>query len=418
MMLTAKNKILSIEAIRGMAAIYVMLGHIVLLYKPYSLIPRFEFIIKTIFGFGQQAVLLFFIVSGFSITYSAPDFNAPNNINISEYFYKRFRRIYPLFFISLVISIVILIITESRFEPFRTLLSFFFLTDKAEGSISYPISTNFPIWSLSYEVVYYILFPLIYILVPRIGKKKSFILLLTLSIISGVLNILFKPNHIFNVFQYSWVWLAGSFLAKAYKNKTYLKFNNLKGITIFSVAFMITFEQIPLIKNWFWSLFFILVFLSFLIDDKRDNIKKVIINFFIGFFSILACYCFTYIGNITYHTIIIRIFLFSLLIINLIINLLSSSFQKGLLRLFIKPFVKTGSISYALYIIHWPLIILFIFYYKKFFYTNITSLLFIIILNVIVVFIVSYFLEKQLQPKIEKKLNHYYSRSSILNNRK
>jgi len=68
-----KKIILSIEAIRGIAAIYVMLGHIVQLYQVYSYFPGYEFAIKTVFGYGHQAVLLFFIVSGFSITYSSYD---------------------------------------------------------------------------------------------------------------------------------------------------------------------------------------------------------------------------------------------------------------------------------------------------------------------------------------------------------
>ena len=64
------QKILSIEAIRGFAAIYVVLGHIILLFQPYTLFPKFEFLIKTAFGYGHEAVILFFIVSGFSIQYA------------------------------------------------------------------------------------------------------------------------------------------------------------------------------------------------------------------------------------------------------------------------------------------------------------------------------------------------------------
>jgi len=63
-------KIFSIEAIRGFAAIYVIIGHIVLLYNPQNFFPQIGFLIKTAFSFGHQAVILFFIVSGFSIVHN------------------------------------------------------------------------------------------------------------------------------------------------------------------------------------------------------------------------------------------------------------------------------------------------------------------------------------------------------------
>ena len=139
------KRILSIEAIRGGAAIYVMLGHIVQLYQIPSHFPHYEFFIKTIFGYGHQAVLLFFIVSGFSITYSSSIANLSDFNALKEYLFKRFRRIYPLFFIVLVVSLVVLQITGIDSSLARNILSFLFLTDTASGALINPIPTNYPI---------------------------------------------------------------------------------------------------------------------------------------------------------------------------------------------------------------------------------------------------------------------------------
>lgn len=135
-------KILSIEAIRGFAAIYVLLGHIVLLYKPYSFIPRYEFLIKTLFGYGHQAVILFFIVSGFSIHYSSSTVNFIKKGSLKDYLFKRMRRIYPLFLISIVLAYLVLYHIQIPSNWIRNTLSFFFLTDLSTGLIAAPIPTN------------------------------------------------------------------------------------------------------------------------------------------------------------------------------------------------------------------------------------------------------------------------------------
>jgi peptidoglycan/LPS O-acetylase OafA/YrhL len=407
-MRNTNKRILSIEAIRGMAAIYVMLGHLVLLYKPYQFFPGYEFVIKTIFGFGHQAVLLFFIVSGFSITYSSPNFNENQKIELREYYFKRFRRIYPLFFISLIISVITLLITENSFELRRIILSFVFLTDISKGSISNPISTNFPIWSLSYEVIYYILFPTLYYLITRFGKKRTFIIVLAVSIIAGSLNLLTVPNHLFNVFQYSWVWLAGSYLAAAYRKRTQLVIKNLNGLVIFSVAFMLTIEQIPIIRDWFWSLFFILCFSAFLINATETRKKYRFISLLIGLISIVFCFFLTFNNSITYHSTILRVFLLLLFVVNIVIHFSRITIQRRLIFWLVQKFSSTGSISYALYIIHWPIIILFIFLYKTFFEMNLVNTLSVITINIGMIFFISSLLEIKLQPIIVKISNQFY----------
>lgn len=402
------KKIASLDAIRGISAIYVILDHIVLLYKPYEYLPRYEFIIKMIFGFGNQAVLLFFIVSGFSITYSSPFFNHPYEFNISEYFYKRFRRIYPLFFIAIAISVLTLLITEKAFEPRRTVLSLVFLTDISKGSISDPISTNYPIWSLSYEVIYYILFPSLFFLVNRFGKKKIFISVLMVSIIAGSLNLLIKPNHFFNVLQYSWVWLAGSILAEVYKSKLPFEIIKINGYIVLSIAFMLTVEQITIIKDWFWSLFFILCFCAFLINETETRKKDRYISLLIGLISIVFCFFLTFNKSITYHSTILRVFLLLLFFVNIVIHFSRFTIQKRLISWLVQKFSNTGSISYALYIIHWPIIILFIFLYRTFFEMNLVNTLSVITINIGMIFFISSFLELKLQPIIVKISNQFY----------
>ena len=73
-----------LNSIRAFAALYVMIAHLMLeIFKGSSFIFLFKF--------GQEAVMLFFLLSGFVISISY--FKNPN-INFGSYFIKRFRRIY------------------------------------------------------------------------------------------------------------------------------------------------------------------------------------------------------------------------------------------------------------------------------------------------------------------------------------
>jgi peptidoglycan/LPS O-acetylase OafA/YrhL len=403
-----KKKILTIEAIRGGAAIYVMLGHIVLLYKPYTFFPSYEFITKTIFGYGHQAVLLFFIVSGFSITYSSGISDFSDRQNLRDYLFKRFRRIYPLFIIALLISLFVLLITGTDSDYKRIILSFFFLTDLGPGSIVAPIPTNPPIWSLSYEIVYYFLFPVMLLLWKRIGQKATFIWFLMAGIVAGLAGFAGWPNHIFNLLQYYWFWIAGAMLAEAYLNNRKFRFSFSKGLIVSSVGLMLTIEKIPIVSHWLWTLFFILIFLLFYSDKKELSKRERILNFIIGIFSLVVCYFFTYSGKIVYHADLLRIIIPGLALASVFIYFLPLETLRNTVRMLLGPFTRSGSFSYALYIVHWPLINLAVFLLNKYLNPSFIILFTIIMVNILIIFLTSWFLEEKLQPVLARRLNKWY----------
>src|SRR5207244_10713835 len=94
-MASSKGKLYRLEAIRGLAAIYVLFNYVfikgpVINGKDYSFL----------FHFGQEAVILFFLLSGFVIEYS---FQKSTDKSFKLYFLKRFLRIYiPLLLIFVV----------------------------------------------------------------------------------------------------------------------------------------------------------------------------------------------------------------------------------------------------------------------------------------------------------------------------
>lgn len=354
-----KKYILTIEGIRGFAAIYVMLGHFVLLYKPYTFTPGLEFVIKTLFGYGHQAVILFFIVSGFSIHYSSTKYDFTNKRDLNDYFFKRIRRIYPLFLISLLIALVVLYITKSPSDWNRNILSFLFLTDISKGAIVDPIQTNFPIWSLSYEIIYYLLYPFLLFYLRKFNLKKILIISFIVSLLAGFFEFANVQNHLSNVIQLYWVWVMGVIIAEFKMKNIKISITYFYGIFVISIAMMFTLEKLFLLRDWAWALFFSLLILSYFKDSEKLTFNKKIINVTIGLIGIGTCYLLTNNENVLFHPIMLRFILVLMILLTFMIVFIPIQYFQNYIRILLSPFVKAGYFSYAIYIFHWPLILLF-----------------------------------------------------------
>src|SRR5579871_300431 len=93
----ARRKIDGLEAIRGLAALVVVWGHLFL----WRLLPDHP--LKLPGQFATEAVIAFFVLSGAVITLSRPN-DADRSIAVRKYVRARFIRIYPIFLVGLGLS--------------------------------------------------------------------------------------------------------------------------------------------------------------------------------------------------------------------------------------------------------------------------------------------------------------------------
>jgi peptidoglycan/LPS O-acetylase OafA/YrhL len=150
-----KNKFQKLDSIRAFAAVYVTLGHV---FAQNLKFGKFDFGI--IFRFGQEAVIIFFILSGFVINYS---FTLSDDKTLKTFFFKRFFRIYiPLIFIYILSVILNYLYThEFSINLYQLLGNIFMLQDiniLKENVIVSPFLGNLPLWSLSYEWYFYFIY--------------------------------------------------------------------------------------------------------------------------------------------------------------------------------------------------------------------------------------------------------------------
>lgn len=221
MTINSTQKLGKLEALRGAAAFYVMLGHT---FSNRLIVGGKD--LSVLLDFGQEAVILFFVLSGFVIQYS---FDRSKDKSFRLFFSKRFLRIYiPLLIVFLVNYIIVCFQKEYLFMPDWLELggNIFMLQDA--GALKPNVVCSFflgnsPLWSLSYEWWFYMLF----FFVATKYRNRASIIIYTLGIFAAA-SYLIYPNFINRILMYMSIWWVGADMARLYLNKIEISFKQLR----------------------------------------------------------------------------------------------------------------------------------------------------------------------------------------------
>lgn len=225
------RRIRLVEAARGVCASYVVIAHVfqVLGYK-YSIRADFPLMVDLLSGYPHQAVLFFFLLSGFSIHYSCIGSQLNTFFSVVHYVYLRLRRVYPIFLLA-ILGIFIFyflgsmlgigyyqdILAGLRFNDVA--LTSIFLADRSTacGRLATVLPTNPPFWSLSYEILYYFLYPIFW----NVSRRSSIFVAVGIGCLISIgayfLGRL-ECGHFSNVLSLYFVWCLGALLAE-YKRR-------------------------------------------------------------------------------------------------------------------------------------------------------------------------------------------------------
>lgn len=141
----------ALTGVRFIAAFYVVVFHALPWLQQRFTLPQ---PLITFLGNGYLAVCLFFILSGFILTYTYEG-QIEGRLNRTHFWEARFARIYPVYFLSLVLAYVF-----ERGLSLTTRLAV--LTMIQAWNPRAPALTgawNYPAWSLSVEIFFYLCFP-------------------------------------------------------------------------------------------------------------------------------------------------------------------------------------------------------------------------------------------------------------------
>lgn len=303
-------KLYKLEALRGFAAFYVLLHHTIPAKSVNFLGHNFGFI----FRFGQEAVILFFLLSGFVINYS---YKRSSDKTFKTYFFKRFLRIYiPLVIVFFASYLLAAYSAKSWIDPqLKTLILNILMLQDWEAVkpnvIASAYMENTPLWSLSYEWWFYMLY---FPAMQLIKDHSRHIVICTVVVLSAIAYI-YYPVFPFRILTYLGIWWTGVFLSELYLDD---KLGDLKAY------------RLPIL-----ALILPICILSYSIFVQRAEGVKLLS----GLHPVLE----------------VRHFAFALIV--LIGSIVWRKLNWRGFDLLIKPFLLIAPISYALYISHLPLMV-------------------------------------------------------------
>jgi peptidoglycan/LPS O-acetylase OafA/YrhL len=224
-----------LDAIRGLAALYVMVGHLRQFlwigYATYarsdpSAVGRLLALASGALNFGHKAVIVFFVVSGFCIHYKqaarSDDEGSRRPFQVVEYARRRARRLYPPLLVALLLTVVFdqvgARVNPQVYPPAIMAARYSLLAVMGnllmQADLWVPhFGSNLPLWSLAYEAWFYVLYPALLFLILRQGIQRVFAAVAIVSFVALFLTML-RPLWPLDVAAYWVIWVLGALLAE------------------------------------------------------------------------------------------------------------------------------------------------------------------------------------------------------------
>ena len=289
------KKIASVELLRFISAIMVVIWHYQLFYSPYNIFLNTEILasnrdqqpfynfLSLFYNYGNRGVDFFFIISGFVFGYVYLVEN--KTVKFNFFFINRFARLYPLHLITLIVVSILQFYSYEKFnsnlihfynDTYHFFLHLFFIS--GWGFEKGP-SFNGPIWSVSLEIIIYFLF---FFLIINFKKKR-----ISKSILLVVIFITLKKMFSDSSLQIINMKIINCGMLFFEGVLVYYFFNELKNNKlIFSIgAALLIISIIGNFKIYIFLPSILLIFLSF-----ENFIKDKLCSFF------------SFLGNLTYGT--------------------------------------------------------------------------------------------------------------------
>ena len=230
--------------------------------------------------FLGYAILLFFLISGFCIHY--PNTSVKTNPCWKTYFIRRFWRIYPAYFVALILT------TGISYLCFKLWGDKTWDTGKilrvATLSQNYPpgngqFLSNPSLWTIPLELEFYVLYPLAFSLFGKM--RSSMLVFVSLSISTASIYLSYHGlSWLTFTALFLWPsWLLGAWVARLYSKERLDKFKLYFQLPILSIAFAIAL--LSRYENWEswlqyipWTTFYLSFFIFCL--SQKDLLYRTI----------------------------------------------------------------------------------------------------------------------------------------------
>lgn len=154
------------------------------------------------FGFvpGDLGVSAFFVLSGFLITWLLlKEEAATKTISLLSFCRRRILRIFPAYYVFLLVSFSIDSVRGSRWDNNLLLASLFYFMNYFNAVHGHPVNAIAHAWSLAIEEQFYLLWPLMFLF----SKNRKALLIVSICGVAAWRTILFGFLHVPRAYVYN-----------------------------------------------------------------------------------------------------------------------------------------------------------------------------------------------------------------------
>ena len=362
-----------LNALRFFAAYLVLIHHLEQIRLKNNL---FNFKEYSLFNNGGLAVSFFFVLSGFLITYLLLiEVHEKGLINIKNFYIRRILRIWPLYFILIIIGTLLIPFLIQVFNvnysmpySFSDVILYYIFFSPFLVNMYFGHHLLEPLWSIGVEEIFYIFWaPLVKFFYQYIFILSFSVILLKVFLLLAIQKYYYSEFAIILLKTLSFESMAVGALGASY---IYHLKKNINELRLFSKLFQF--------------IFLIIIFSRLLFFKTFNNI------FFISKTS-------NYFLDLSFD------FLFLWLIINLSLN------NKSVIKLNHKLLNMLGDISYGIYMYHMVVIFFLVFIFSKFFTSSDNFFMWVVfyLLATMLTILVSYLSKNFFENKFLKLKKKY-----------
>jgi peptidoglycan/LPS O-acetylase OafA/YrhL len=240
---------------------------------------------QQVFSFG---VPIFFVLSGFLITYlMLREQEGLGKFNVLNFYIRRVLRIWPLYFLVLLIGFVAFplirdwVLQEPIVETANPLMYALFLSNFDQintGVLPYGVGLG-PTWSVSIEEQYYLLWPLLLVLLPR---RRFVLAIAAVVFLSIVLTLQFGLNNKHTIYCMIYLGIGSLFGYLAFYHERFIsKITSIPSIVflfILLLFFALLYSNIFYVHS-FWMILVIALAIGYIITfqcfSARFEFRKI-----------------------------------------------------------------------------------------------------------------------------------------------
>lgn len=198
------NKIFfpNLDALRFIAFLFVFFEHI--MWGAFNQLPIHDkpllgHILYTMFCNGGLGVSIFFVLSGFLITYLVlSEIELTKKIDVKAFYIRRALRIWPLYYAVLIFVFFLFPFIQQLFNIYQEscanniyyfiFLSNFDLINIAKNCLSQGTMQSGVTWSVAIEEQFYLVWPLLFYILPKRFYSYSFYAIIAIALIFRIYN--------------------------------------------------------------------------------------------------------------------------------------------------------------------------------------------------------------------------------------